>query len=200
MTGSIAIEQRVDSCIKQNTSYSNDAMINIMENVKKAVGKCTNFHHLTFWVSNAKQYSTYFCVCFGFEPFAYSGLETGDRVYATHVVKQNDIILAFVSPLNASEKSVNQHIIKHGDGVSDISFIVDDLETLIDHCKSRGGEVLKDIWTEKDDEGEVKMAIIKAFGDTTHTLIERKNYKGEFLPGFKKPLHKVIKSIFFQQS
>lgn len=62
---------------------------------------------------------------------------------------------------------------------------------LLEHSKSKGGQILKDIWTSTDEFGEVKMAIIKAFGDTTHTLIERKNYKGDFLPGFRKPLHKV---------
>lgn len=192
-SGEVAVEQLRVECpqMKMDSNYSNECLSKMLNSVKKATGNCTNFHHLTLWVSNAKQCALNFCVCFGFEPLAYSGLETGDRQYATHVVRSNRIILAFVSPLTADEKTVNQHIIKHGDAVQDIAFEVDDLSVLLEHSKSRGGTILKDIWTEKDEFGEVKMAIIKAFGDTTHTLIERKNYRGSWLPGYKKPMYKV---------
>ena len=132
MTGEVTVEQCGGDCSSPVPSdYSNECMSNMMDKIKKAAGKCTNFHHLTLWVSNAKQCAMYFCVCFGFEPIAYSGLETGDRQYATHVVKQNDIILAFVSPLTAEEKTVNEHIIKHGDAVQDIAFEVDNLEVCV---------------------------------------------------------------------
>ena len=219
MTGEVAVEQCVDSSsqIRASAGYSSECISSVLGNVRKTIGKCTNFHHLTLWVSNAKQYALHFCVHFGFSPLAYSGLETGNRQYVTHVVKQNRIILAFVSPPTGDEKTVNQHIIKHGDGVQDIAFEVDCIETLLgsslrvalgtsfetgakahspfsfhlEHSKSRGGTIVKDVWSEQDEFGEVKMAILKAFGDTTHTLVERKNYRGPFLPGYKKPMYTV---------
>lgn len=79
MSGETAVVKPIDLSIKLDSKYSNESMSKMMNNIKKAIGKCTNFHHLTLWVNNAKQYSTYFCLCFGFEPFSYSGLETGDR-------------------------------------------------------------------------------------------------------------------------
>lgn len=133
MTGEVAVESCVDSSsqIQTNSGYSSECMSSVVSSVRKAVGKCTNFHHLTLWVSNARQYALHFCVHFGFSPLAYSGLETGDRQYVTHVVKQNRIILAFMSPLTGDEKVVNEHITKHGDGVQDIAFEVDCIETLL---------------------------------------------------------------------
>ena len=148
MTGEVAVEPCVDSNsqIRVNSGYSAECMSSVVGSVRKAVGKCTNFHHLTLWVSNAKQYALHFCVHFGFSPLAYSGLETGNREYVTHVVKQNRIILAFVSPLTGDEKIVNQHITKHGDGVQDIAFEVDCIETLLGNSirsESFSGEQLQ---------------------------------------------------------
>ena len=38
-----------------------------------------NLDHITFWVGNAKQAASYYTTKFGFEYYAYKGLETGDR-------------------------------------------------------------------------------------------------------------------------
>lgn len=90
------------------------------------ISKFDGFDHLTLWVSNAKQASTFYCTRFGFQEVAYRGLETGDREYCYRVLKQDQIWLVLKSPLNPGEAEVNGHIAKHGDGVRDVAFRVDD--------------------------------------------------------------------------
>lgn len=83
------------------------------------------------------------------------------------------------------------HMITHGDGVKDIAFQVEDLEGIFDTAKKRGAKVVRDIWREEDEFGTVSFATVQTFGDTTHTFVERKGYKGIFLPNYKKPMHLV---------
>jgi 4-hydroxyphenylpyruvate dioxygenase len=90
------------------------------------VGEYYGFDHLVFWVGNAKQAASYYCTRFGFQRVAYRGLETGDRNVVSHVVKQDKIFLVFQSPLNPDEQEMNRHLAKHGDGVRDVAFAVDD--------------------------------------------------------------------------
>lgn len=148
-------------------------------------GKFLAYDHVTFWVSNAKQAASYYVTRMGFQPFAYQGLETGNRRFAKHAVKQNDIIFVFVSPYDTDNFEFGSHLIKHGDGVKDISFAVEDIDIIVNRAKERGAKIIRDVWEESDVNGTVKMAVLKTYGDTTHTLVERKGYKGLFLPGFK---------------
>lgn len=78
------------------------------------------------WVGNAKKAASFYCTRFGFERVSYRGLETGHREIVSHVVKQDKIFLVFQSPLNPDEIEMNSHLSKHGDGVKDIAFTVDD--------------------------------------------------------------------------
>ncbi|GIX81678.1 4-hydroxyphenylpyruvate dioxygenase [Caerostris darwini] len=153
-------------------------------------GRFLHFDHITFWVGNAKQAAAYYCTKMGFEPLCYKGLETGSREIAAHVVKQNRIIFVFKSPYNPGNKEMGDHLVKHGDGVKDIAFEVQDLDAIVKQCKERGGKIVHDIWEEKDEGGMARFATVQTFGDTTHTFIERSNYKGLFLPGYKSPLQK----------
>lgn len=89
-------------------------------------GKYLGFDHVVFWVGNAKQAASYYSTRFGFEPVAYRGLETGHREIATHVVRQDRIFFVLQSPLTPNETAINAHIVKHGDGVRDVAFTVDD--------------------------------------------------------------------------
>lgn len=156
---------------------------------KPARGKFINFDHLTFWVGNAKQAAHYYCTRFGFKPYLYKGLETGEREVVAHVIKQNDAIFVLKSALNPNNKEMGDHLVLHGDGVKDIAFEVEDLDGIIEHAKAKGGKIVKDIWEESDEFGSVRMAITQTYGDVTHTLVERSSYKGEFLPGYKKHFH-----------
>ncbi|XP_039261804.2 4-hydroxyphenylpyruvate dioxygenase-like [Styela clava] len=156
------------------------------EKHENAKFKC--FEHLRFWVGNAKQAADFYCMHMGFKPFAYKGLETGTRDVVSHVVKQNDIIFVFVSSLNPGNKVMGSYLSKHGDGVKDVAFTVENCEILVQKAKERGAIIVKDLWEESDENGTVKMATVQTYGDTTHTFIERSNFNGLFLPGFKAPL------------
>nr|XP_020456260.1 4-hydroxyphenylpyruvate dioxygenase [Monopterus albus] len=156
---------------------------------KPARGKFVRFHHITFWVGNAKQAASFYCDKMGFEPLAYKGLETGSRELVSHVIRQDKIIFAFESPLNPGNEEMGEHMIKHGDGVKDIAFQVEDCDFLIKTAEGRGAVIVKEPWVEQDSHGRVKYAVVQTYGDTTHTLIEYLGpYKGLFLPGYKEPL------------
>lgn len=156
---------------------------------KHAKGRFLKFHHLTFWVGNAKQAASFYCDKMGFEALAYKGLETGSREVVSHVIRQDKIIFVFESALNPGNEEIGEHLIKHGDGVKDIAFQVEDCDFLIRTAKERGAVVVKEPWVEQDSQGRVKYAVIQTYGDTTHTLIEYLSpYKGLFLPGYKEPL------------
>uniref|UniRef100_A0A7E4VKH0 4-hydroxyphenylpyruvate dioxygenase n=1 Tax=Panagrellus redivivus TaxID=6233 RepID=A0A7E4VKH0_PANRE len=147
--------------------------------------KFVSFDHVRFYVGNAKQAAYWYCANFGFKPFAYKGLETGSRQVTLHAVKQDKIIFVFENALLPGNHDLGDHLVQHGDGVKDVAFEVDDVATIIEYAKKQGVKVVKDITEESDENGSVKYASLQTYGDTIHTLIERKNYKGLFLPGFK---------------
>merc|ERR1712013_424559 len=147
-------------------------------------GRFLRFDHIEWWVGNAKQAASYYCARLGFEPLAYQGLETGSRKVASHVVRQKDTIFVFKSayePGSQECRTMREHLVAHGDGVKDVSFTVEDLDGIMEKCKAKGVKVVKDIWTEEDDGGQVRFATVQTYGDTTHTFIERAGYKGIFL-------------------
>lgn len=164
----------------------------------KEPGRCLNFHHLTFWVSNAKQAALHFCVHFGFEPYAYCGLETGSRHVASHVVRQNQIVVQFSSPLTDQAKSLSDHISRHGDGVQDVAFEVDDAELVLERARSRGATVIRELETLSDSQGQVRLATVRAFGDTCHTFVEKRDYQGVFMPNYRpasESIRPLLKSL-----
>jgi 4-hydroxyphenylpyruvate dioxygenase len=160
-------------------------------------GSFIAFDHITFWVGNAKQAAEYYCIRMGFKPFAYRGLETGERSVASHAVKQNKIIFVFQSALNPGHKVMGDHLVTHGDGVKDIAFTVKNCRALFERAKERGAKIVKEPWEEEDEFGKAVMATIQTYGDTTHTFIERVTYNGIFLPGFREPMFedKLLKTL-----
>eukprot|EP00331_Platyophrya_macrostoma_P026724 CAMPEP_0176444220 /NCGR_PEP_ID=MMETSP0127-20121128/22927_1 /TAXON_ID=938130 /ORGANISM="Platyophrya macrostoma, Strain WH" /LENGTH=387 /DNA_ID=CAMNT_0017829675 /DNA_START=26 /DNA_END=1189 /DNA_ORIENTATION=- len=164
------------------------------------IGKFIGFDYVTFWVGNAKQAASYYTSRFGFEYFAYKGLETGERCTVTHVVRKNKIVFAFSSSYGTFENkdsSMGEHLLKHGDGVKDVAFEVEDCKKTYEVAVSRGAKSVMEPTTLKDDNGSVILATIQTYGDTTHTLIQRTDYKGLFLPGFvdhplRDPLNKIM--------
>uniref|UniRef100_A0A8D2HV74 4-hydroxyphenylpyruvate dioxygenase n=2 Tax=Urocitellus parryii TaxID=9999 RepID=A0A8D2HV74_UROPR len=153
-------------------------------------GRFLHFHSVTFWVGNAKQAASFYCSKMGFEPLAYRGLETGSREVVSHVVKQGKIVFVFSSALNPWNKEMGDHLVKHGDGVKDVAFEVEDCDYIVQKARERGAKVVREPWVEEDKFGKVKFAVLQTFGDTTHTLVEKTNYSGRFLPGFQAPLLK----------
>jgi 4-hydroxyphenylpyruvate dioxygenase len=140
--------------------------------------------HIEFYVGNAKQAALYYQHCFGFELIAYAGPETGVREKASYVLKQEKIRLVLTTALNQNSE-IAKHVSKHGDGVKVLALWVDDATKSFHETTLRGAEVAHEPKSFKDEFGEVIMSSIKTYGDTIHTFVERKNYKGTFLPGYK---------------
>ncbi|XP_051693743.2 4-hydroxyphenylpyruvate dioxygenase isoform X1 [Oryctolagus cuniculus] len=153
-------------------------------------GRFLHFHSVTFWVGNAKQAASFYCTKMGFEPLAYRGLETGSRQVVSHVIKQGQIVFVLSSALNPGNKEMGDHLVKHGDGVKDIAFEVEDCDYIVQKARERGAKILREPWVEQDKFGKVKFAVLQTYGDTTHTLVEKMNYTGRFLPGFEAPMSK----------
>jgi 4-hydroxyphenylpyruvate dioxygenase len=140
--------------------------------------------YIEIYTGNAKQACHFFCTAFGFEPVAYSGLETGNRETASYCLKQRNIRLVLTGSYT-EEGSVAQFVKKHGDGVKDIALLVDNVEKAFEEAVNRGAIAIDAPFEMKDASGVIKKAVLGTYGDTIHTLVERKNYQGAFLPGFE---------------
>ncbi len=139
--------------------------------------------YVEFYVGNAKQAAHFYKSAFGFQSFAYKGLETGSRDAVSYVLKQDKIKIVLTTPLN-SKSDINKHIVKHGDGVKVVALWVEDAKKAWEETTSRGAKSYLKPVTEKDKDGEVVRSGIYTYGETVHVFVERKNYKGTFLPGF----------------
>lgn len=140
--------------------------------------------HIEFWVGNAKQAAYYYQRAFGFELVAYAGPETGVRDRASYVLQQGKIRFIFSTPIRP-EGEMADHIHRHGDGVRVLALWVDDAEKSYYEVMARGAKSHSIPQTHTDEYGEVRTASIHTYGDTIHTFVERKNYKGPFMPGYK---------------
>lgn len=140
--------------------------------------------YIEFYVGNAKQSSLFYQHCMGFELVAYAGPETGVRDRASYVLQQGKIRFVLTTSLYRDNDIAN-HVSLHGDGVKVLALWVDDAKKSFYETTSRGAEAASEPRVLKDDQGEVVVASIKTYGDTLHTFVERKNYKGVFLPGYK---------------
>ena len=141
--------------------------------------------HVEFYVGNAKQAAHFYKTAFGFQSLAYAGLETGVRDRASYVLKQDKIRLVLTTALN-SDSPIGEHVKKHGDGVKVVALWVDDARKSWEETTSRGAKSYLEPTVEKDDDGEIVKAGIYTYGETVHLFLERKNYKGTFLPGYRE--------------
>ncbi|MBT7373517.1 MAG: 4-hydroxyphenylpyruvate dioxygenase, partial [Candidatus Marinimicrobia bacterium] len=129
------------------------------------------FDHCELYVSNAKQTAHYYRTTMGFQPVAYRGLETGNRESVSYVLNQNRINLVITSPLEKSTK-IGAHIDRHGDGMKDVAFTVDDSELAWKTSLERGAISAMEPKEIKDGDGEAVVSAIETFGDTIHTFVE----------------------------
>ncbi|MEH6657868.1 4-hydroxyphenylpyruvate dioxygenase [Leeuwenhoekiella marinoflava] len=141
--------------------------------------------YVEFYVGNAKQAAHFYKTAFGFESFAYSGLETGQKDRVSYVLKQDKIRLVLTSPLG-SDSPINDHIVKHGDGVKVVALWVEDARSAFEETTKRGAKPFMEPKVEKDEHGEVVRSGIYTYGETVHMFVERKNYNGQFMPGYRK--------------
>lgn len=130
------------------------------------IGKFIGFDHIVFWVGNAKQAASFYTSRFGFEYYAYQGLETGNREVATHVIKKDRCVFAFCSSYGSFEsketnKMMSDHLVKHGDGVRDVAFEVEDCKKTYEISVSRGAKSVKEPETLQDKNGSVIVASIQ---------------------------------------
>lgn len=139
--------------------------------------------YVELYVGNAKQSAYYYKTAFGFQEIAYSGLETGDREKTSYVLKQDKIRLVLTTPFDP-ESEISHHIRKHGDGVKVIALWVDDARSAFEETTKRGAKPYLEPTVLTDEFGEVVKSGIHTYGDTVHIFVERKNYKGIFMPGF----------------
>ena len=151
-----------------------------------------------WYVGNAKQAASYYVTRMGFKRIAYRGLETGSRAVCSHVIRNGDITFILTSPLRSLNqidrfspkeqellREIHSHLEQHGDAVKDVSFEVDDVDAVYSAAVKSGAKSVSGPQILEDDGGKVKVATIQTYGETTHTLIERSQYHGAFLPGYR---------------
>ncbi len=140
--------------------------------------------YVEFYVGNAKQAAHYYMSAFGFQAVAYAGPETGIKDRASYVVRQHKLTFVLTTPIRAHNE-IADHIYKHGDGVKFLALRVDDAADAWHQTTRRGGRSYMEPQRLQDENGEVVMSGIHTYGDTVHLFIERKNYNGAFMPGFR---------------
>ncbi len=140
--------------------------------------------HVEFYVGNAKQCAHYYRSAFGFKLVAYCGPETGVRDRASYVLQQDKIRLVLTTPMQP-DHPIAEHIKLHGDGVHDIALWVDEAGTAYRETTRRGAKGVMEPTTIRDQFGEVRKSAIAIYGDTIHTFVERRNYRGAFMPGYR---------------
>ena len=158
---------------------------------KKALDTLTDFlplhgtDYVEFYVGNAKQAAHFYKSAFGFQSLAYAGPETGVMDKVSYVVRQNKLTFVLTTALR-SEHEIAAHVNKHGDGVKVLALKVDDAADAWEQTTKRGGKSYMKPVVLTDKDGEVVLSGIHTYGDTVHMFIERKNYSGAFMPGYRK--------------
>ncbi len=141
--------------------------------------------YVEFYVGNAKQAAHFYKTAFGFQSLAYAGPETGIKDRVSYAIRQNKLTFVLTTPLR-SGNPIADHIYKHGDGVKTLALMVDDAQSAFDETTKRGAKAYMEPTVLKDDQGEVVLSGIHTYGDTVHVFVERKNYRGTFMPGFRE--------------
>jgi len=150
--------------------------------------------HLEFWVGNALQSSHYFKKTWGFREIAYAGLETGITDRVSRVLAQGEIRFVLTGSLQP-DSPIAEHVHRHGDGVKDIALRVPDAEDAWRHATAHGARSVMEPIVSEDEQGKVVRAAIATYGDTIHSLIQRTDYNGVFLPGYRSVDEPVDRAV-----
>lgn len=140
--------------------------------------------YIEFYVGNAKQAAHYYKTAFGYQSLAYAGPETGLKDRVSYVLQQGKVRLMLTTALN-SQHEIAEHVKVHGDGVKILALAVDDAYKSYEETIKRGAKSYVAPYTLQDENGEVKISGIYTYGETVHLFVERKNYNGIFMPGFR---------------
>ncbi|WP_298526766.1 4-hydroxyphenylpyruvate dioxygenase [uncultured Christiangramia sp.] len=165
---------------KDSTSLNLEKVVPEAEDFLPILG--TDFVEL--YVGNAKQAAYYYQHAWGFQPIAYSGLETGRKDSVSYVMQQGKIRVVLTSPLQP-EGDINAHIDKHGDGVKFVALWVDDARKSYEETTKRGAKSYVEPYVMEDENGKAVISGIHTYGETIHLFVERKDYTGPFLPGYR---------------
>lgn len=141
--------------------------------------------HVEFYVGNARQAAYFYRAALGMSLVAYAGPETGLRDRASYVLQQGKIRFVLTTALR-SGNAIAEHTARHGDGVHTIALWVDDARRAWEETTSRGAVGVAEPYSLSDEQGRAVLASIQTYGDTIHTFVERGDYRGPFLPGFRK--------------
>ena len=141
--------------------------------------------YVEFYVGNAKQAAHFYKTAFGFQSLAYAGPETGVKDRVSYVIRQNKLTFMLTTPLRKGN-AIADHIAKHGDGVKMLALKVENATSAWEETTKRGGKSYLEPTVLSDDDGRVVMSGIHTYGDTVHLFIERGDYNGPFMPGFRK--------------
>ncbi len=140
--------------------------------------------HVEFYVGNARQAAFYYSKAFGFHITAYSGPETKVRDRASYVLEQGEARYVFTGAMGP-ESPISKHVFDHGDGAKDVALRVPDATYAYEYATKQGATGVLEPTVLEDEHGKVVHAAIHAYGDTVHSFIERENYSGPFLPGYR---------------
>jgi len=140
--------------------------------------------YVEFYVGNAKQAAHYYMSAFGFQALAYAGPETGIKDKVSYAVRQHKLTFVLTTPLKPGNE-IADHVYKHGDGVKALALRVSDAANAWKETIKRGAHSAMEPVTVTDESGDLVMSGIHTYGDTVHLFIERKNYNGIFMPGYK---------------
>lgn len=165
----------------QNVTYGVDKIFDGAEDFLPLNGT----DYVELYVGNAKQSALFYKTAFGFQSEAYAGLETGMKDRVSYVLKQDKIRLVLTTSL-VEGGVINEHINKHGDGVKVVALWVDDATKAWEETTKRGAKSFMKPQKEEDENGYVVRSGIHTYGETVHIFVERSNYNGIFLPGYKK--------------
>ncbi|MBL8979513.1 MAG: 4-hydroxyphenylpyruvate dioxygenase [Gemmatimonadetes bacterium] len=147
--------------------------------------------YIEFYVGNAKQASIYYRAAFGFQLAGYRGPETGVRDRASYLLVQDKVRFVLTSALHP-DSPIAEHHRQHGDGVRDLALWVDDCRASYAYAMAHGAVAVQEPTVLSDEQGEVVTAAIRTYGDTVHSLVERRNYRGLFLPGFRPATSRFV--------
>ena len=147
------------------------------------------FDHIHLYVGNCLQAAVFYATRFGFRVIGYRGLETGSRRLCSYVLQQGRIVFVVSSAMNPDDAELSSFLSKHGDGVKDVAFEVEDARAAFTYAVGRGVQPVQPPVELTDENGTVTVATVSAgYGDLEHTFIDRRGWRGaHFLPGFAPP-------------
>ncbi|MBK5270352.1 MAG: 4-hydroxyphenylpyruvate dioxygenase, partial [Bacteroidia bacterium] len=168
----------------QNLFYEFNTCFRFKKNLSTDFLPLEGTDYVEFYVGNAKQAAHYYITAFGFQALAYAGPETGVKDRASYVVRQNKLTFVVTTPLG-TDSPISDHIYKHGDSVKTIALRVNDAGRAWKETTQRGAKSCQESLHLDDENGVVILSGIHVYGDTVHLFIERKNYNGIFMPGYR---------------